>query len=356
MAGRKTPPKQDLLSTLLGKFGLAQPKKEVKKKRRKGPPRPRPADEYGAEASPFSDYVQESGLGFQQEPTYEAAAAAGFAPPPPPTVEPLFPDAEPALPSFGGHPATATMAPPPAFASAVAPPPAGKLFSEEALDNSLDALFAGLEMGEVPAAPAAPPIPSPELPLSTPATPKRPHADNIVAFPGAGSGPIEEPAVAVAPPPPAPPAPKTPSFTVEAPAAAAPPPAYTGGNGPVATPPLLVLSQGQDLRTLLATIDRTPGVTGSLLVGYDGLIIAFTLPPTVDRDYLAAQACNMFTGSSQHMQQLERGELRRMVLETATGAMLMTAADMGILVVVSDGQVMDVRGVSAAIAGALGQG
>ncbi|MNS59505.1 Roadblock/LC7 domain protein [compost metagenome] len=117
-----------------------------------------------------------------------------------------------------------------------------------------------------------------------------------------------------------------------------------------------MLSQGQDLRTLLATIDRAPTVTGSLLVGYDGLIIAFTLPPTVDRDYLAAQACNMFTGSSQHMQQLERGELRRMVLETATGAMLMTAADMGILVVVSDGQAMDVRGVSAAIAGALGQG
>jgi predicted regulator of Ras-like GTPase activity (Roadblock/LC7/MglB family) len=245
------------------------------------------------------------------------------------------------------------MAPPPAFASAVAPPPAGRLFSEEALDNSLDALFAGLEMGEVPAASAAP-IPSPELPMATPATPKKAPTDNIVTFPGAGSGPIEEPAVAVAPPPPA--TPKTPSFTVEAPAAVAPPPPAYTGSGPVATPPLLVLSQGQDLRTLLATIDRTPGVTGSLLVGYDGLIIAFTLPPTVDRDYLAAQACNMFTGSSQHMQQLERGELRRMVLETATGAMLMTAADMGILVVVSDGQAMDVRGVSAAIAGALGQG
>ncbi|MFN3432487.1 MAG: roadblock/LC7 domain-containing protein, partial [Candidatus Sericytochromatia bacterium] len=227
----------------------------------------------------------------------------------------------------------------------------------------------GLEMGEAPASAASFPSPghevraaSAELPLSTPATPKKAPTDNIpsgvssgniVAFPGTSAA--EAPAVAVAPPPVVPATPKTPSFTVEAPTPVAPPAAYTGGTGPIPTPPMIVLSQGQDLRTLLATIDRTPGVTGSLLVGYDGLIIAFTLPPTVDRDYLAAQACNMFTGATQHMQQLERGELRRMVLETATGAMLMTAADMGILVVVSDGQTMDVRGVSAAIAGALGQ-
>jgi hypothetical protein len=339
MAGRKPTPKQDLLSTLLGKFGLAQPKKGGKKKRRKGPPRPK-QEGFAAEASPFADYNQESGLGFN-DPTYEAAAAAGFAPPPPPTIEPLFPDAEPSLPSFGGTPVS-----PPSFAAAVASAaPAGKLFSEDALDNSLDALFAGLEMGSAPAAPEPP--------------------SNIVTFPTAATAAPVEP-----PPPPMPEPVKVatgPLVTpVEEPAPAAvkapsrplpvqpPAPAYEAGPVPPAT--VVTLSQGQDLRTLLATIDRTPGVSGSLLVGYDGLIIAFTLPPTVDRDFLAAQACAMFTATGQQTERLERGELRRMVLETSTGAMLMQAADMGILVVVSDGQAIDVRAVAASIAGALGQG
>lgn len=349
MAGRKPPSKPDLMSQLLGKIGLAQPKKG-KKKKRKGPPRPRP-EAYGAEASPFGDYAQESGLGFHDA-GYEAAAAAGFAPPPPPSMEPLFPDAEPALPNFGSSAQVPPASPnPPSFAAAVAqaaPATPGKFFNEDALDSSLDALFAGLEMGSAPAAPEVP--------------------NNIVSFPGAAAA-VEAPSF-VPEPEPTPAAagtsrlPKLPEEPTPAPAPAAVKtpsrplpvtPAYEA-TGPVPTASVVTLSQGQDLRTLLATIDRTPGVTGSLLVGYDGLIIAFTLPPTVDRDFLAAQACAMFTSIGQQTERLERGELRRMVLETSTGAMLMTAADMGILVVVSDGQAIDVRAVAASIAGALGQG
>src|SRR5690242_17904831 len=116
MAGRKPTPKPDLLSTLLGKFGLAQPAKKGKKKRRKGPPRPAAHDAFAGEVSAFAGMPQESGLGFAPETSayeagYEAAAAAGYAPPPPPPpLEPLFPDAPPAmatagpanLPTFGG--------------------------------------------------------------------------------------------------------------------------------------------------------------------------------------------------------------------------------------------------------------
>jgi predicted regulator of Ras-like GTPase activity (Roadblock/LC7/MglB family) len=346
MAGRKPPSKPDLMSQLLGKIGLAQPKKG-KKKKRKGPPRPRP-DAYTAEASPFGDYAQESGLGFNDA-GYEAAAAAGYAPPPPPSMEPLFPDAEPTLPIFGSSPVTPSATPaPPSFAAAVAsaaPPAPGKIFNEDALDSSLDALFAGLEMGSAPAAAEVP--------------------NNIVSFPGAAA-PIEPPSFVPEPEPmpaasrapvlPEEPAPAPAPVVTKAPSRPLPvTPAYEA-SGPVPPAAVVTLSQGQDLRTLLATIDRTPGVTGSLLVGYDGLIIAFTLPPTVDRDFLAAQACAMFTSTGQQTERLERGELRRMVLETSTGAMLMTAADMGILVVVSDGQAIDVRAVAASIAGALGQG
>jgi predicted regulator of Ras-like GTPase activity (Roadblock/LC7/MglB family) len=126
--------------------------------------------------------------------------------------------------------------------------------------------------------------------------------------------------------------------------------------GPAAPAALLTLSQGTDLRALLGTIDRAPGVAGSLLVGHDGLTIISSLPPEIDREFLGAQASSVFTGNDGQMRKLNRGELRRMVLETEQGVMLMTAADMGILVVVSqDGQAMDVGAVTAAISGALGR-
>lgn len=359
MAGRKASPKPDLLSMLLEKMGVPQKKKATKGKRKK---RPRPvADEaaytdgyappaatygLGAEgaASPFGDYGQESGLGFDSN--YEAAAAAGYAPAPVGGTEEAFAAlvtaSEPAaeLPRFFDEPAAAP-----------APEP-GKLFSEEALDNSLDALFSGLESGTLGGEPEAglgglsfgEPEPVPAVP------------SNVVNFPT--PAPAAPPAPPVSRPEPI--MPKVPSgpLVVETPAATlapAQPSDFARTGKPVSVPDVLPLSQGVDLRALLATVDRTPGVAGSLLVGHDGLIIMTTLGAEIDRDYLGAQVCNLFTATGVQSHKMQRGELRRMILETASGVMLVTAADMGILVVVSqDGRAMDAAAVMGAIAGALG--
>jgi predicted regulator of Ras-like GTPase activity (Roadblock/LC7/MglB family) len=128
-------------------------------------------------------------------------------------------------------------------------------------------------------------------------------------------------------------------------------------NGPLPAPAKLEIATGADLKGLMGAIDRTPGVAGSLIVGYDGLVIMSTLPPELDEDYLGAQATSLFAGNGVQSQKMKRGELQRLLLESAEGSMLMTAADMGILVVVSqDGQPMDVAAVLTAIAGALGMG
>jgi predicted regulator of Ras-like GTPase activity (Roadblock/LC7/MglB family) len=112
-----------------------------------------------------------------------------------------------------------------------------------------------------------------------------------------------------------------------------------------------------DLQALLGAVAAAPGVGGALLVGHDGLLIAARLPGGVDAETLGAQACATFTGVDGQAGRLGQGALRRMLLETASGAMLLTAADMGILVVVSrDGQQMDLAAVVGAIAAHLGSG
>ncbi len=379
MAGRKPPSEPNFFSTLLGKLGLERTpppkaKKGAGKRRRKR--RPDEAAEVAdagdlsyaadeADASPFADYDAHGGLmtegnerssmdqpgeagEFADALSYEAAAAAGYAPP------------TPSLPKFGG----------PAPAQPQAAPADGKLFSQDALDTSLDALFSGLETGMVP-----PPIPPTEpTPVSPPAAPERPLFDEFGLTPpkpmagevvpagpeatAAAPRPIHKPIVSEAPTaaPQAIPAPNTPIRDVErAPSETlAPEPIGMGFRLP--PPTILALANGVNLNGLLATIDRTSGVAGSLIVGYDGLIIASSLPSEIDPDYLGAQATNLFMGNRGQLEKMRRGELRRIILETASGAMLVTAADMGILVVVShEGRAMDIGGVMAAIGGALGQ-
>jgi predicted regulator of Ras-like GTPase activity (Roadblock/LC7/MglB family) len=393
MAGRKPPSEPNFFSTLLGKLGLERTPPPPTKKGTAGGKRrrKRPAAAEGGDAgyappdafapddggpSPFADYGAAGGLmdqpgepDFADALTYEAAAAAGYAPPP--ARAEAAP--APALPRFGGEPA-----PPPA-----APAAEGKLFSQDALDNSLDALFSGLETGMAP-----PPIPPleptavPPAPAPAPAapetslfdefglTPASPVADEAVpeaaAPPPAPAAapahrPIHKPIVAETPPPappdPAePPRPRTPTGPTLIDEVERQPSVSTGSaDFRLPSPTVLELASGVNLNAFLATVDRTAGVAGSLIVGYDGLIIASSLPSEIDPDYLGAQATNLFMGNRGQLEKMRRGELRRIILETASGAMLVTAADMGILVVVShEGRAMDIGGVMAAIGGALG--
>ncbi|MFP5502717.1 MAG: roadblock/LC7 domain-containing protein, partial [Candidatus Sericytochromatia bacterium] len=271
-----------------------------------------------------------SGLGFEES-SYEAAAAAGYAPTP---VGEEPEDDEPVAP--------AAFAPAPAleqpYAAAAAPSADGGLFNMDALDSSLDALFSGLESGgSVPEAAEAPAAfePAPE-PAPVPAPVPAP----IVAAPEPAKPAVPRPIVTES----APPKPVRPVATAPA--------AYPAA--PQGLADLLPMATVPDLRGALEAVDRTPGVLGSLLVGHDGLIISTTLPPEMECDYLGAQASSLFAETNGQTRKMRRGDLRRMTLETANGVMLLMAADMGILVVVSqDGQAMDAASVTAAIAGAL---
>jgi predicted regulator of Ras-like GTPase activity (Roadblock/LC7/MglB family) len=405
MAGRKPPTSPGLWTLLLDKIGLSPAPKQIKKgKRRKNGPRggttrldpgavgdpaldaiiqaplPGPA---GPE-SPFAQYGQESGLGFSDALGYEAAAAAGYAPPMG-SASATQEGANAPIPHFptpaGGEPPSQPnlpftpdrFAPPPASTRAAMPnnvipfappsqpfPPAdpGKLFNQDALDSSLDALFSGLESG-LTAPPAA-------------VVDDRPAFDEFGLTPPVPVAPVAPPTVEAAedrpkPPPPIMPDPATmapqappvtpPPAPMLAKAASDPLPMARREFGLLPPPARIALASGVDLKGLMGAIDRAPGVAGSMVVGYDGLIILTTLANESESEYLGAQATSLFAGAAVQLEKMKRGELQRLLLETDGGAMLMTAADMGILVVVSqDGQPMDVAAVLTTIAGSLGMG
>jgi predicted regulator of Ras-like GTPase activity (Roadblock/LC7/MglB family) len=433
MAGRKPPSEGNFFSTLLGKLRLGdpaepQPAPKKGKRRRKARPSEGAPALYASDigetgnVSPFAEYDAQGGLmdlgqpnGFDDALNYEAAAAAGFAPVPM-TGGPTQPATQPestTLPSFGATETRAVTSPARPLPAGVAETAVGggRLFTDEALDNSLDALFLGLETGTLP-----PPIPSIQpTPLSlekppadpgrtsterplfdefglTPPTPVAPQeaappAGGEVLTPGQPwvrgglhtQRPIHKPIVQPAT---SEPVAGTPAFTpgttaqardgglqpdqvprvsqLASPTAPVPPPpggpAARGGidGYRMAPPTVLALAEGVNLNVLLAGLDAMAGVAGAVLVGYDGLIIATQLPPELDADYLGAQACSLFAGTNTQLGKMKRGELRRILLETGSGAMLLTAADMGILVVVShEGRAMDIAGIMEAIEKAL---
>ncbi|MEB3329597.1 MAG: roadblock/LC7 domain-containing protein [Candidatus Sericytochromatia bacterium] len=351
MAGRRPPSEQNLLTMLLAKLGLGSVPPPRKKRRKRQAAEGFEGHVQAATAeedSPFAGFGAQPGL---MDPAQTAPEPA-WEPPPAPAEEPE-----------------------------AKRPAGGRLFEEAALDSSLDALFSGLESGlgnavtmppEASALAPSPPSPEPEVapgqapaeappaareprfdefglsspvPLSAAApTPPAPGSTRVIHSPIVAPGPAPAP-VPAPPPPPRPAAPVVPPSLRSAPAL----------SGQVSD--VLPLSRGVDLQAVLGAVAAVPGVGGALIVGHDGLLIAARLPGGVDAESLGAQACALFTGADEQAGRLGRGGLRRMLLETANGAMLLTAADMGILVVASlEGQQMDLGAVVAAIRASLGQG
>lgn len=336
MAGRKSTPEPTFFSMLLGKLGLGSQPESPKKRRKRSSrtsdlagyaKREQPESSTEDDVSPFALYDAQSGLMEREasdestgDLSYAEAQAAGFAPPPPLTPPPPL------------------EAPPPLNQGAPSPT-GGRLFQEDALDSSLDALFSGLESGVSPAGPGlnAPPTEKPRSPEAFDEFGLSPHSPvrDAVATPSPARvvhAPIVTPVLPPAPPP-SPPAAQAPS-TRRAPA---PQPAstLTAFNQAPAPEGLLALAHGVPLAPLVQALAQVPGAQGALLVGYDGLLITAEMPPDVDADFLGAQAGTLFSTNDHQLGKLQRGPLRRMLLETAHGAMLVIAADMGILVVVS---------------------
>lgn len=79
------------------------------------------------------------------------------------------------------------------------------------------------------------------------------------------------------------------------------------------------------VETILQRLMEIDGVTGALLVGKDGLIVASTLEGE-DEEFLSAMAAACYDATSRYIEQLNMGDVRHSVYETPGGAIQITDA------------------------------
>lgn len=357
------PEKKGFLAGLFASFGGSK-KKETPPAKKKGGTAALPASgKKGASSGSKkgTSNIAKPGTGNLNRPPRREAPP----PAPPPAVEDFFPppgegldvgedllglvESAPAAPERQQYvPPAQPVMPPPAAAAPPPPQDSGGLFGPDGVDNALDSLFDSFELGGTPPArPAAPPQPAAPQPVAP------------------------QPAAAVATAPSAPMAPP--------PAAAAPAPggaqqdglvsigkllidqntlkriidnAEKRGTGLYTTTRVISNAKGADLDTILASIDACQGVSGSLIVGRDGLVIASSLPGEFDRELVGAIASSMLTNLDVQTKKMKIGHTRQVILDTEGGTVLLLALELGVLVVMSPSLVgLDLTGILTVAAG-----
>jgi predicted regulator of Ras-like GTPase activity (Roadblock/LC7/MglB family) len=117
----------------------------------------------------------------------------------------------------------------------------------------------------------------------------------------------------------------------------------------LATARIISATRGEGIKALLGRIDSYSGVTGCLIVGHDGLVIASTVGSDFDKDALGALSSALLNTSNLATLKLDIGKLRQMVMLTeltgAQGAKLVTTiltdVEVGVLAVFLDTQQLD---------------
>lgn len=87
---------------------------------------------------------------------------------------------------------------------------------------------------------------------------------------------------------------------------------------------------------VLSDLNRTTGVTGSMLVGNDGIVIAADLDTAFDSDTVGALAASITSNIQKSLDRLETEPLKQVTIEAANGKLFFAEAGLGILVVTAE--------------------
>ncbi len=87
---------------------------------------------------------------------------------------------------------------------------------------------------------------------------------------------------------------------------------------------------------ILKDLGRINGVSGSLVVGKDGLIIESEVPSDIDSELVAAMSSAVFGTAERSAEEMKHEPLEQVMIEGSRGKTLMIDAGEGILVVITD--------------------
>lgn len=90
---------------------------------------------------------------------------------------------------------------------------------------------------------------------------------------------------------------------------------------------------------VLAQLNKTSGVTGSLVVGNDGIVIAADLNSQTDDDTVGALASSIATTVRKSLDAMQSGEFAQVTVESDNRKMFLSNAGIGTLVVTTEPRV-----------------
>jgi len=90
---------------------------------------------------------------------------------------------------------------------------------------------------------------------------------------------------------------------------------------------------------ILEDLNKTSGITGSMVVGNDGIVIAADLDTSQEDETVGALAASITSNIQKSMGRLQQSPLAQVTIEAESGKMFFSDAEIGLLVVTAESDV-----------------
>ncbi len=90
---------------------------------------------------------------------------------------------------------------------------------------------------------------------------------------------------------------------------------------------------------ILEELNKTSGITGSMIVGNDGIVIAADLDTSFEEEAVGALAASITSNIQKSMDRLQQASLSQVTIEAGSGKLFFSDANIGILVVTAESDV-----------------
>jgi hypothetical protein len=92
----------------------------------------------------------------------------------------------------------------------------------------------------------------------------------------------------------------------------------------------------EEMYQILEELNKTTGITGSMLVGNDGIIIAADLDTSFQDETVGAMAASIISTVQKSLERLKSTHLKQVTIEAEQGKLFLTDVGFGILVVTTE--------------------
>ena len=93
------------------------------------------------------------------------------------------------------------------------------------------------------------------------------------------------------------------------------------------------------MHEILSELNKTTGITGSMVVGNDGIVIAANLQANVEDDTIGALAASITANIHKSLERLQSSPLTNVTIEADDAKLFFSDAGLGILVVTAEKEV-----------------